>query len=99
MKLQEALSKSKSFIVTAAGCSECAKAMELLKSKKIQFVEYKSEQNKELVEDIKKNEKCSCGFPMIYINGKFIGNMEKLKECCSECASCDCNSNKACSKK
>lgn len=79
MKLLEILAKTPSIIITVSGCPHCLVAMRTLRDKKVNFTEIKGMENKDVVEEVKQKEGHKT-FPMIYIDGKFIGGNDKLQE-------------------
>ncbi|ELA42024.1 uncharacterized protein VICG_00871 [Vittaforma corneae ATCC 50505] len=79
MKLKEVLQKNPTIVVTKENCPFCDTAKNTLDKKKVKYLEIDGMKNQDLVQEIVQKEKHKT-FPMIYLNGKFIGGNDKLQE-------------------
>lgn len=77
--LEKTLETTPSFAVLKPGCPFCVNAVKTLNNNKVQYTKYDFEEDKELADDIKAATGHAT-FPMIYINKKFIGGFQQLKE-------------------
>lgn len=77
--IQSFLDKNPNLIVVKPGCPFCQNAIEMLDSNRIPYKKIDHKEERELVEAIK-HEKNHTTFPMIFINSKFIGGFQQLKE-------------------
>lgn len=79
MKLKDVLEKNPTIVVTRENCPFCDTAKKTLDKKGVEYLEIDGENNQDLVQEIVQKEKHKT-FPMIYLNGKFIGGNDKLQE-------------------
>lgn len=77
--LKEALERCPNLVVGKADCMECKEAMCLLVHKHMCFGYCPAEAHTNLVEEIKKAYGHTT-VPAVFIEGKFVGGHEKLKE-------------------
>lgn len=83
--ITDALKISSSFMVSKTNCPFCHEASGILKERNVSFKEYNvddlsgRESIQKLALEIMNKEKHKT-FPMIYLNGKFVGGCDKLKE-------------------
>ena len=75
--LEQELQNHKTFIVTKENCVYCRHAKELFKKKGQEYHEIDYMKNIELVQEIM-NIKEYMTFPMIYLDGHFIGGYDNL---------------------
>lgn len=76
--IAEELKKHSSFIIVKPNCPFCVQAKALLKRKNVDCAEIKLSENMKLVDEIVK-EKNHMTFPMIFLNGEFIGGCDDLQ--------------------
>lgn len=77
--IEQELQKHKTFIVTKSYCPHCVNAKELFTKKGKEFHEIDYNEGKELVAEIIE-KKAYKSFPMIFLDGKFLGGYDQLKE-------------------
>lgn len=77
--LSEILRENPTLVVTRVACPYCDKAKDALKSREIDFLEMAVEKYPELAKEITMKEKHKT-FPMVYLDGKFVGGCEELLE-------------------
>lgn len=80
--ITEALKISSNFMVSKTNCPFCVEAAAILNKKDVSFKEYnvdREEASRNLAMEIMNKEKHKT-FPMIYLNGRFIGGCDRLKE-------------------
>lgn len=75
--IQNELQQHSTFLVTKQRCPFCIKAKELLEKKGKKYHEIDAEKNRDLVDEIK-NAQAHMTFPMIYLDGKFVGGYDQL---------------------
>lgn len=77
--IEKELENHKTFIVTTENCTYCKLAKTLFKKKNKEYHEILASQNRDLVQEIM-NTKEYMTFPMIYLDGVFIGGYDQLNQ-------------------
>lgn len=76
-ELNNLLNTYNTIIITKIGCPYCEMALEELKNRNIEYKEFNKDENKEVVAEVKEKYNWMT-YPMIFIDGKFIGGCEEL---------------------
>lgn len=79
LKIYTILKAFPNTVITRKGCGFCDKAKNLLDIQNIEYNEIKSEQNRELTDEVKEFYQYKT-YPMLFLNKSFIGGHDNLKK-------------------